>query len=244
MAGLHAIQLHGQIMNFDVKSDNILFYNVEPGGYWHYIIHGQDFYVPNFGKLFVINDFGISRPMSPTFPLYKSEQDTTFRLGSRYAIVKNNKFVPLNSMLTVSRTGEVKQAPFIKWGAMRVSKGGQYSMERETSEIIDVDTELHSKTKKFLRKKNIPTDSTNPEFFLYPEVIPPFEFYNDTQDAIRTFIGGKRSTQRGNHHKFKVPSKLVTQMTPYKGKGDSMSDSVFKKTCNIQNFLNKLKIYV
>lgn len=90
MAGLYSIQNFGQIMNFDIKKENILYYNVEKGGYFHYNILGKDYYVPNFGKLFIVNDFGVSRPMSPDFPLYKSRKDKTFRLGSRYAVIRGD----------------------------------------------------------------------------------------------------------------------------------------------------------
>ena len=47
MAGLHAIQMSGQILNNDIKSKNILYYDVKPGGYWHYKIGKKNFYVPN-----------------------------------------------------------------------------------------------------------------------------------------------------------------------------------------------------
>lgn len=60
MAGIHAIQIHGQVSNNDIKSLNILTYNVTPGGYWKYIIQGQEYYIPNLGQLFIVNDFGVS----------------------------------------------------------------------------------------------------------------------------------------------------------------------------------------
>ena len=97
MAGLHAIQMYGQIKNNDIKSRNILYYNVEPGGFWHYKINKKHFYVPNYGKLFVINDFGVSTLYDPSYQLYPNESTTLFNLGSRYAICNNGIFSPINS---------------------------------------------------------------------------------------------------------------------------------------------------
>ena len=69
MAGLHAIQMAGQILNNDIKAKNILYYNVKPGGYWHYKIGSDDFYVPNYGKMIVLNDFGVSTLYNPKIQL-------------------------------------------------------------------------------------------------------------------------------------------------------------------------------
>lgn len=198
MAGLHAIQLHGQIMNFDIKKENILYYTVEKGGYWNYKIHGKNFYVPNYGHLFVINDFGISRSMSPKYPMYKEKTDKTFRLGSRYGIVIGGKFQPLNVSSQVLENGQIVNADKIEWDNGKVSLGAQFRLKRN-GRVIPIDIQLDKKTEKFLIKNNIPINTKTHKFFLRPEIIPPFEFFNDTQDAIRMFIGGKRTTQKGDH---------------------------------------------
>ena len=67
MAGIHALQHHYLILNNDIKSPNILVYNVNPGGYWKYTIYGLDFYVPNYGKLFIVNDYGVSSIFSQNY---------------------------------------------------------------------------------------------------------------------------------------------------------------------------------
>ena len=81
MAGVHAIHMRGQILNNDIKAKNILYYNVTPGGYWHYRIDKDDFYVPNYGKMFVLNDFGVSTIYNPNFQLYPNKQKNVFKLG-------------------------------------------------------------------------------------------------------------------------------------------------------------------
>lgn len=227
MAGLHALQRYGQIMNFDVKKENVLYYDVKPGGYWKYRIYGTDYYVPNYGKMFILNDFGLSRPMSPNFVLYR-DQKSIFRLGSRYAVVKDGKFVPINARRQVNGKGKRTKSHTIYWnGNKTTSSGSQYGMNRDGS-IIDLDTKLTPEVKKFLEKKGVTTNPLSKDFFLSPDIIPPFEFYNDTQDAIRMFVGGKRTTQNGNHRKYPVITKSIEKnLSKYLGKGDSLKDLKF-----------------
>ena len=228
MAGLHSIQLNGQIMNYDVKADNILFYTVTAGGYWVYVVHGKTFYVPNFGKLFVLNDFGISRPLSPEFQLYRDPTDVTFRLGSRFGLVKNGRFTRLNAYKEADFKGRVQNTTTVRWTDGKTSHGANYRLLRESQEIVDSDTHLTKSQLAFLKKEGFSYDPLHKDFFLHPEVIPPFEFYNDLQDAIRTFIGGKRTTQRGNHRRYPVvTNKIVKKMKKYNGKGDSLTDRKF-----------------
>ena len=47
-------------------------------------------------------------------------------------------------------------------------------------------------------------------------VFPPFEFYYDTQDVIRMFIGGKRNTQKGNHREFDLDVGFLSSLKKYK----------------------------
>ena len=56
LASLHSFGLRHN----DSHSGNFLFKEIEPGGYFHYIINGTDYYIPNIGYLWVIWDFGVS----------------------------------------------------------------------------------------------------------------------------------------------------------------------------------------
>jgi hypothetical protein len=206
MAGIHAIQHYGQIMNFDVKKENVLYYNIVPGGYWKYIINKKEFYIPNLGKLFILNDFGISRSMSPMFKMYRTKDEKTFRLGSRFATIQNGKFIPLSVSSQSDSSGKEISPTEINWYKNSTSQGAEFRMTKK-GKIIP---------------KKINIDLSN------PNITPPFEFYNDTQDGIRMFIGGKRTTQRGKHKKLStIPKDLVQQLKPYIGKGESMKDYKF-----------------
>lgn len=254
MAALHAIQLHGQIMNFDVKKENVLYYRVDSGGYWHYKIHGKNFYVPNYGYMFVLNDFGISRPMSPKYPLYKTSQDLTFRLGSRYGVIIDKKITPLEAEYERDEEGETAEPQQVTWVGKDYNKkngettqGCQFRMYRKNDKVLPVKLHITEQQKKYLVRKRIGIDYTKHKFFLSPEVIPPFEFYNDTQDGIRMFIGGKRSTQRGYHKCYDtIPKKLIQELLPYNGPGESMDERIFTENPSqllagyfIENFFRK-----
>lgn len=232
MAAIHSIQIHGQIMNNDVKVDNILYYNVVPGGYWHYIIHDTHFYVPNYGKLFILNDFGVSQLFSPTYSYNTHEKSKTFLLGSRYGIFMNGLLSPINSMIEyVSGYSSMESSKRISWisnGKKIYSSGSQYNMFIKNKIPIDSGTILTYDQKKYLIKNNIEYNPMKIGYFENPLFIPPFEFYNDTQDAIRIFTGGIRTTQNGYHTKFKViGNKFYNKLIKYKGIGNSSDDRLF-----------------
>lgn len=210
MAGLHCIQHHAQIMNFDIKKENVLYYDLVQGGYWCYIIKGKKYYVPNYGKLFILNDFGLARTMSPKYLLYKNKEQKTFRLGSRYATIENGRFVPFETTNQIDENGKENKAEKIKWLTVS-SKGSEFRMKRKDNTLIPLNT-----------KKKIDLD-----FFTDSERFPPFEFYNDTQDVIRMFTGGKRTTQKGYHKGCKCPKKFLTELSKYIGKSESIKDRTF-----------------
>jgi hypothetical protein len=231
MIGLHAIQMSGQILNNDIKSKNILFYNVTPGGYWHYRIDECDFYVPNYGKMFILNDFGVSTIYNPNFQLYSNKKRKLYSLGSRYAINIGGIFSPINSdieLLSYNLNGTDK----IKWvnknGKNSTSNGITYKIDRKSGNIEVSNTVLTSSQKSYLLRNGISTDTETFGFFEHPYIIPPFEFYNDTQDVLRMFIGGKRSTQKGNHTVYtNIPEDFKDQIKPYLGISDNIKEKSF-----------------
>jgi hypothetical protein len=225
MAALHTIQVYSQIMNFDVKKENILVYDVIPGGYWKYTILGNDYYIPNKGKMFVLNDFGISRPMAPNTPVFKTPKDTRYRLGTRLAVIVNDRFVPFNTGCQFGDTMNKSKCKNVEWEDGVISCGAEYSMYR-SGKIPNHKPVFDSETLKYLKSMNHPTDSTNFDFY-NASVIPPFEFYNDTQDAIRMFTGGKRTTQKG-YHSMKISSSFAKELAQYVWKGDGIKDSNMK----------------
>lgn len=225
MAGLWAIQKYAQILHYDIKKENILFYKIRSGGYFHYKILGQDFYVPNLGYLFILNDFGLSRSMSPKYPMYKSEKDVAFRLGSRYAYISKGKFVPIN--VVENKNVQVQQVSWVGVGkTVTTSQGCEFLMSRHSKQILP-DT----------IQENF---AINLDFFNNPEIAPPFEFYNDTQDVIRMFTGGKRTTQNGNHSvPHNIPVKILKQLKKYSGPSESLKSGKFSTDPNNSSKFSK-----
>ena len=231
MAGLYGIQMSGQILNNDIKSSNILYYDVTPGGYWHYKIDDIDFYVPNYGKMFVLNDFGVSTIYNPNFQLYPTQERKVFNLGSRYAINMDGIFSPIKAELEFIGTN-LRQTDKIKWvddnNESWTSNGATYKLDRKTGQIIISRTSLTSTQKSFLFRKGVTTNPKNWNFFENPSIIPPFEFYNDTQDILRTFVGGKRTTQKGNHILYpSIPKSLQDNIKPYLGSAENSKKKIF-----------------
>ena len=228
MAGLHCLQKYGQILNNDIKARNILYYNVKEGGYWKYKINGKYFYVPNYGKIFVLNDFGVSTIYNPDIQMYPDYDSKMFNLGSRFAININGIFSPVHSEVEINNNKYKKTDPvrwIDKYDSEITSYGAKYKMYKFTNEIVSSETILTSKQKEFLYRKKICTNPKKMEYFSNPLIIPPFEFYNDTQDVIRMFIGGKRTTQRGHHKEYldNTNKKFMEKLSLYKGKSSNIN---------------------
>lgn len=198
LAGIHAVQKHGQIMNYDVKKENILYYNVPRSGYWLYTIRGRNYYVPNCGKIFILNDFGIATSFSPLHRMYRSADENSFRLGNRSGLVYKNQFISL-----ANKADKIYPR-----------------LNRQTDRIEEKIT-LSEDGRDRLNKLGLYADPSKWEFYLQPEYIPPLEFFNDTQDAIRMFLGGKRTTQKGHHRAYRfLTAKLKAQLAAINNKAD------------------------
>ena len=236
MAAIHTIQYHCQLINKDVKAPNILYYKVKSGGYWHYIIHGQDFYVPNYGHLFVLNDFGVSIIQDPYTKLLSSKKNT-WQGTSRNFMIINNEISPINSKIFWSNDKQsmpIKSLPLISWcnykyinnlpeieDSVAVSKICRSLINVKSQKIKDCEIQFTDKQKEHLKSLHIPSNSNDIEFYMHPEIIPPFEFCVDTQDCIRTFVGGRRvSIPAGGafHHKYNIPSESENKIKKYLNK--------------------------
>jgi hypothetical protein len=226
MAGVHSIQIYGQILNNDIKAQNILCYNIKSGGYWHYIIHGQNFYVPNMGKLFVLNDFGVSRVFNPNHKLSYLLKEKWVNLGHRYAMIINGKYSPLNA--TNPLDNKLPKVKLIHWEHCDKNVGSKTTEKAKSNggiakisvsdknDIYNPGIMFTENQVKELKRLGIPADSGNKQFYEHPKVIPPLELIGDTQDVILTFTGGKRATQPGNHVSYdSVTQNIKKLLEPY-----------------------------
>ena len=255
MAGIHTIQKYAQLLNYDIKSPNILYYNVKPGGYFHYIIRGKDFYIPNIGKLFVLNDFGVSISLDPNYTLDPVYYDNWTTMGNRNAIIIKDKFSPINCekeyYTTIDSLVKKEFRTNIEWGEkvdgiwiekLPYTKKCESQLDVVTHEIRSCDPKFTQEQSKVLEKLNIPTDANDKEYYMHPEVIPPLELGVDTQDCIRMFTSGKRMGQRGNHKKYSVvPKKMIKMLEKYNTHEEFLSNkiSIYPETVLAGYFIEK-----
>jgi len=211
MAGIHAYQYYYNVVNNDIKAPNILFYNVNPGGYWKYTIYGRDFYVPNYGKLFIVNDFGVAQIFSPKYN-YKSSKEQP--LGDRLFMINNHNFEILNSK-------SVERADLIRWA------NGQENYIKKNyllkNKIYNFPTLNAS------QKRIIGYDSNQVDFY-NSNLVPPLEVLSDTQDVINMFIGGKARLQQsvmGLHIQYNLNTDFVKTLNSYRILRDGIYSSVY-----------------
>jgi hypothetical protein len=198
MFALYNIQDKLQIMHYDIKSENILCYRTLQTTY-QYIVYGVQFDIPIFGVIFVLGDFGLSRSLSPCLQIDK--EDVT-RLGFRLGMVdvEEGRIAPLNILSGVNEHGNCIPPVEVKWDNITTT-GGESRLDNESG-VIDNGIILSSEQEEYLVEHDIPVDYLDPEFYNHPDILPPFEFFNDTQDVLKMFLGGKQSTQNGIHKKY------------------------------------------
>lgn len=217
MAGIHMLQKL-QISNNDIKSNNILFFNVPKGGFWHYVILGIDFYVPNYGKLFIINDYGVSLSFNPDYPVSNTP---FFNLGNRSIFVDtiDKKFLSIESCKNYDVvTGKLCEKNNYNKSIMNISNN-----KIQSYQPIFNDRQFF-----LLNHYNIPIQSDTINFYKRKE-IPPIQIFNDMIDTIRIFIGGKRTTQQSNHNIYNIDPQFISQLRKYNF--TSMDDThIFEKT--------------
>jgi serine/threonine protein kinase len=235
MAGMNALQARAQIINTDIKKENILCYRVTPGGYWRYIVNGSPYYVPNYGTLFVINDFGVARNFDPSFVFTNLKKDVAMSLGLRFAMIINGEYSPLYATENPAVRNKVVKEKLINiaWGPKNKtgqrfhpwcssidleaeSYGGHAWITKKTKKIVDSKIKFTPEQAQALQSMGIPANSNDPNFYRYPSIIPPLEMRWDTQDAIRMFTGGNRTYQQGKHCRPpSVNDKIYNEMRRY-----------------------------
>jgi serine/threonine protein kinase len=173
LIAVYAIHRYYGIWHRDIKTSNVFVDLIKPGGYFEYVIGDKTYYVKNTGVVAYLADFGVSEVMSPLYSF-------TNYYGKRNAEVMRSSQVVEGSNLYWKPISLANNPP-IDWSDIRSG-----SKVKGTSNLI---TNLDI--------KRLPINLNNNQKF------PAFEFFDDIQDVIRMFMGGKQAAQNGNHKPMK-----------------------------------------
>jgi len=217
MVAVHTIQTKVQLVNGDMKSENTLVYSVKPGGYWEYVVYGTKYYVPNYGQLFILNDFGTSSTYSPDNDLTILKKVKDSSLGDRFKIIINGKYSVASAKNGVKRDLLISYDKNQKNGYNIIESfyTNRQTIDLKTQQINDGNIQLTQQQKDYLTQKNITTDTKSKNFYNHPDIIPPTYFNSDTQDCIRMFLGESCVAQPGAHTKINITKKLRDQLSNY-----------------------------
>ncbi len=211
LAGLYAIHKNGQVFNNDVKAQNILYYNVKatPGSYWVYNIFGKRYYIPNIGKLFIVNDFGVSMALAPGYATFSPEANL-FRLGARSFMVIDKTIVPyVSDNKADTRSVKFNGQAFRSVRSIRLDSTNQRP-------LYPIKAELTDKQKRVLTDNGLPTDPMNLAMYSNSDILPPSELIGDVLDALAMFIGDiPRASQQENHYDYDLPKTFKQDLMPY-----------------------------
>jgi len=105
IATLHSMGL----MHHDSHWGNFLFKKIEAGGYFHYKINGEDYYIPNIGYLWIIWDFGVSGRIYRHFDYH-----TDYNLLTLFLRYNNDKLVTKDYKIKFNL--EDKDKSYRPWG--------------------------------------------------------------------------------------------------------------------------------
>lgn len=90
---ISSIQLKYGMFHNDIKTENVLIKTITSGGYWVYTIYGEKYFVPNYGYIAILNDFGVSQVFKPGF----SKGDYGLRQAEVVKIENNYIFRPFTT---------------------------------------------------------------------------------------------------------------------------------------------------
>lgn len=202
MAGVHAFQHYFLLHNNDIKAPNILFYNVNPGGYWKYTIYGRDFYVPNYGKLFIVNDFGVASIYAPKYQLRSPKKDSD--VECRLFMINNHKLELIENPAVFPFTR-------VHWSNSSISNYNPKVLIDKKTNKINYPPVLNEAQKRILK-----LDPKKPEFY-NSNLVPPFRLMGDTQDVLKIFTGGNRMTQgiMGYHTRYNLDETFLKTIVKY-----------------------------
>lgn len=177
LIAVYAIHRYYAIWHRDIKTSNVFVDLIKPGGYFEYVIEGKTYYVKNVGVVAYLADFGVSEVLSPLYAF-------TNYYGSRNAEVMRSSQEVDGSNLYWKPISLSNKSP-IDWRDLTTESKVRGTRNLITNPNI---------------KSSVPINLNNNQKF------PAFEFFDDIQDVIRIFVGGKQAAQPGSHSPMRTLS--------------------------------------
>jgi serine/threonine protein kinase len=202
LIAVHTIHQKFALHHRDIKKHNIMIQYIDKGGYFEYIINNKSYFVENAGVVAFLADFGGSSSYFRRLQ-YDFEQHT---YGTRLARLKRSRIKVENSFLT----WEPLRLPgfiTITW----TDQGGK----KVKGTINKITNKNVSTVEKLINIEDV-------------RRYPCFEFYNDIQDVIRVFTGGKQATQPGMHSRLVNLDYMLERKLHNVGYMDKNSLSMFR----------------
>jgi serine/threonine protein kinase len=173
---LACIQLKYGLFHNDIKQENILIKVITKGGYWEYTLDNQTYYIPNYGYIVALNDFGVSLSYKPG--ISKADYGRRQAEVIKDSTTGNYFFKPFTTLVFPSLSKEANGKPIpIKPYKIVGNEGLTWN----------------NFYKNFDSKSSIPVDLEDFGRF-------PVHYFNyDIIDIVSMFLGGKQALQPGHH---------------------------------------------
>jgi len=183
LIALFTIEFLYGIVHRDIKLENILVKRITPGGYFQYVIGSNTYLVENRGFLLFLADFGVS---SSLMPKYVNKLDPLLTKNNMFYGTRNAKIIDDSYWKPITCEYSVitlKDTPKLNHQLLRMWKDGSTLVRGSYNNFYEG----------FDLEPDIAIDFNDTLTF------PPFEFFGDIQDVLRTMVGGRRATQRDMH---------------------------------------------
>ncbi|QMS79763.1 hypothetical protein IIV6-T1_373 [Invertebrate iridescent virus 6] len=177
LAAVHCIHKLYGIQHCDIKIENVLKKNIpkQANEYFRYSLDGVNYFVPNTGFVAILNDFGVSFSTSP-------------KISTSYFGVRNAKVVFNNNSYKFQSFTTQRYPQENKWGKIETLSPPPRLRGPGGAKLT-----LNKFMKNFDSKPSIFVDLEDFQKF------PTFGMYQDIQDVVRMFVGGKQTVQPGSH---------------------------------------------
>lgn len=212
LSALHTVQSKLQLHHADIKDLNILFKKCKSGGYWKYVIDGDEYYVPNLGYIFYLNDFGVSK--SYNYNLDICTKNRTYYSGKIYKFTKyktiSHRPYLIDDGIAKPIQYDIKNQPRCSWCKVVGDK--------MIPIILYLDKEFYyvSGDSGITRLPQLSGTYTLEYLCQRPLICPPIEFIKDIQDVVRMVIGGiRRTTQPGEHNVLDFSKSIKDSFAKY-----------------------------